>query len=84
MTASANVGAGNSNRRVHRRHGTDRREERHRLTRPRAELLAESIRNYWRGQGLEVRVWIEPVDETTSTEFAVRSTLRLQPPEPRP
>jgi len=61
-------------RRVHRRPRTARNEERHRLTKPRAEALAETIRAHWEALGIPVHVWVEPV---FLNEWCVRSSLRL-------
>lgn len=69
-------------KRVHRRQGVARhREERHRLTRARAERQAERIRAYWEAEGQRVRVWIEPLEDS-STEWVVRSTLELRVKRP--
>lgn len=72
-------------RRVHRRAGDDRRDERYRLTRPAAERLAERIVAYWAERGIEVRAWVERIDARDRADFVVRSTLTLRasPPEGR-
>ena len=52
---------------------------RERLTLSKAELLASRIRDYWRKQGVVVRVWLEPLGED-GTEFVVRSTISSTEP----
>jgi phage-related protein len=63
-----------SDTRIHRRPGTDRAEERYRLTRPRAETQAETIRAFWQAKGYTARVWVEPF----GSEWVVRSAIPLR------
>jgi hypothetical protein len=64
--------------RVHRASGLNRKEERYRLTRPKAEALAERIRRYWDARGVQIKVWLEFADAANRTpEYVVRSTLSL-------
>jgi hypothetical protein len=66
---------------THRRKGiTSRREERHRLTKPRAEREASRIREYWKSQGLQVGVWIEPIYLDEVREWVVRSSVTPRRP----
>jgi hypothetical protein len=68
--------------RAHRKSGLNRKEERHRLSRPKAEALAGKIRQFWEAKGFRLKVWVEPIDDARIPEYAVRSTLifRSGPP----
>ena len=55
---------------------TPKRDDFH-LTRARAEAFAEEIRDFWSRRGLAVRVWLEPLNNSSTTEFVVRSDLSL-------
>jgi hypothetical protein len=47
------------------------------LTRQRAEFLAEQIRAFWEEKGRPIRVWVEPIHETSVSEWVVRSDLAV-------
>jgi hypothetical protein len=48
------------------------------LTRPRAEALAAKIKAYWVSRGRAgVRIWVEPIAESSKSEFAVRSSISV-------
>jgi hypothetical protein len=66
-------------RRAHRRGGMPRSsKDPYALTRDRAEALAAKIRAYWQGRGHQgVRIWIEPITESSKSEFAVRSDISV-------
>lgn len=64
------------------RHRLPRRSgERDRLTRPKAQRLAENVRAFWAARGHSVRVWIEPIDDNVAAEWVVRSTIVVAAPE---
>jgi hypothetical protein len=52
------------------------------FTQEQAERHAECIRAYWRDRGYEIEVWIEPISQTYSKDFAVRSSLRFRARRP--
>jgi hypothetical protein len=47
------------------------------LTRARAEAMAQEIRAFWEAKGRDVHIWLEPLNETNTVEWVVRSDLSL-------
>jgi len=47
------------------------------FTREQAERQADLVRTFWQMRGYGIHVWVEPISQTYSNDFAVRSRLRL-------